>query len=73
MLPGCGVETEFSLLCPPGFRDGRRDFLLELFLPAISGFQRVAMLQIVSFSREIVLLGRGGVKGSSSLGCSWSC
>lgn len=34
------------------------DFSLELFLPAISGFQRVAMLQVVSFSREVVLLGR---------------
>lgn len=57
-LPGYGVGTEFSLLLPRGFRDGRRDFSMELFLPAISGFQRVAMLQVVSFSREVVLLGR---------------
>lgn len=40
------------------FRDGRRDFSLESFLLGISGFQMVAMLQVVSFSREVVLLGR---------------
>lgn len=57
-LPGCGAGTEFSLLHLRGFRDGRRDFSLESFLLGISGFQMVAMLQVVSFSREVVLLGR---------------